>query len=644
MVGVNGKGRRAAAFAPYLLIAAAGFFAAYYQLFTQYAPQDDEGFVLLTLDQFLGGKDLYGSVYAQYGPFFYEFYAGIFGALRLAVDNDANRLIAATMWAGLPIGIGLLCARICRTHVVGAIAALIAFPLMGLVATTPGHPVGLSAVLTFAALAALLWNYNGEPRPQRTMICAGVALGLLAMTKINVGGLELAGLLAAALIALPTPAKAGSLLRIAGAAIALGTPIALMASNLDIQWVRSFLMLELTAIVALLLAAWGPALKAKPGAPSVWRVLLWTFGAAAAAAFVACAIVIVLGTSPNDLIHGVLLDPLDQPDVILKAPDLPFGTTYWVPLLLICGWIAARQLRPGERLSATTQGWLRLAAALALLVSATWFWWSAAPVLQGRLVVPLLLAWLAVAVPSQIEISAWQRFLRLAASLLVVLGLLQAYPVSGDHLSSGLTGFIVLAAFVVRDALALLQSAPHKAGSRPSWIVPAIAVAAVTAAFFAVAGLARPGYRAQQAYAERPALKIRGAERWHLKRENAKTLEALVADLDRLGCDPVISFPGLNSLYYWSGRHPPTAQNAGDWMFLLDNERQQQVVDAVRDKPNLCVVVNTDIADFWRFLSRNDKFPSGPMLTYLGSGFKEVDQVTNGRVFYTFKIWKRAEK
>jgi hypothetical protein len=637
-----GRFRRYAVYAPYAVIAIAGFFAAYYAVFNQYAPQDDEGFVLLTIDRFLNGGDLYGAVYAQYGPFFYEFYSAIFGALGLAIDNDTNRMIAVTMWAVLPAGIGLLSARICRSHVVGWIATLIAFPMMSLVATTPSHPVGLSAVLTFAALVGLLWNYNGEPHPQRTLMCAGAALGLLTMTKINVGGLELAGFTAAALIALPTTTKGALPLRLAGAAIALLAPIALMSSNLDIQWVRAFLMLMLTAVAAILLTAWGPAQADKPGAPSVWRALLWTFGGAAVAALISCLIVMVLGTSPSELIHGILLDPADQPDVILKAPDLPFGTTYWAPLLMIGGWLVAHFLRPGERLSAATRGWLRLAAALALLVSATWFWWKDMPVLHGRLIVPLLLAWLTVAVPTQIEISPWQRFLRLAAALLVVLGLLQAYPVAGDHLSSGLTGFVVLAAFVVSDALALLQIAPARTTRRSSWLVPVVGVAAATAAFFLVAGLLRPGYYDHKAYADLPALKVRGAERLHIAPRNAKVLEALAPHLDRLGCDPVISFPGLNSLYYWSKRHPPTGQNAGDWMFLLDAKRQQEVVDAVKDEPHLCVVVNLEIAEFWKHLSKDKAFPPGPMLTYLSGGFTEVDQVTNGDIFYTYRIWKRT--
>jgi hypothetical protein len=358
---------------------------------------------------------------------------------------------------------------------------------------------------------------------------------------------------------------------------------------------------------------------------------------------ISCLIVVVLGTSPNELIHGVLLDPANQPATILKAPDLPFGTTYWAPLLLIAGWLIARYLKPAERLGATTQAWLRIAAALALLVSATWFWWEHAPVLHGRLIIPLLLAWLTVAVPRQVEISTWQRFLRLAAGLLVVLGLLQAYPVAGDHLSSGLTGFIVLAAFVVADALALLRTEATQPSERPSWLLPVGAIAVATTAFFLVAGLIRPGYNDHKAYAARPALHLRGVERLHLPAQNAKVLESLVADLDRLGCDPVISFPGLNSLYYWSDRHPPTGQNAGDWMFLLDSKRQQEVVDAVKNKPRLCVVANLEIADFWKDLSKDKAFPPGPLLSYVSTGFTQVDQVTNGTVFYTYRIWKRTK-
>ena len=105
---VTDQGRRVAVFAPYLVIVVAGFFAAYYQVFTSYAPQDDEGFVLLTFDQFMGGGSLYGDVYAQYGPFFYELYSAIFGALGLTGG------VALLFTAGAAGGVGSIMTQLAR--------------------------------------------------------------------------------------------------------------------------------------------------------------------------------------------------------------------------------------------------------------------------------------------------------------------------------------------------------------------------------------------------------------------------------------------------------------------------------------------------------------------------------------------------
>jgi hypothetical protein len=60
------------------------------------------------------------------------------------------------------------------------------------------------------------------------------------------------------------------------------------------------------------------------------------------------------------------------------------------------------------------------------------------------------------------------------------------------------------------------------------------------------------------------------------------------------GCDPLVMMPGYPSLYLWSGLRPPTGQNAAAWVKLFQASRQQEVVDAIKDKPKLCVIRNEE--------------------------------------------------
>ena len=46
--------------------------AGYFRIFNWFAPWDDEGYMLVSLDAFHRGGRLYDEVYTSYGPFYFE--------------------------------------------------------------------------------------------------------------------------------------------------------------------------------------------------------------------------------------------------------------------------------------------------------------------------------------------------------------------------------------------------------------------------------------------------------------------------------------------------------------------------------------------------------------------------------------------
>ena len=100
------------AVAVYAIVAIVATVAAYLTLFTQFAPYDDEGTVLVTLKAFVHGDTLYRDVYSEYGPFYYEVFGGLFALTGHAVTTDASRSIVIVVWVGTSLLFGLAAQRL----------------------------------------------------------------------------------------------------------------------------------------------------------------------------------------------------------------------------------------------------------------------------------------------------------------------------------------------------------------------------------------------------------------------------------------------------------------------------------------------------------------------------------------------------
>src|SRR4051812_47868311 len=78
-------------------------FAGYKRLFIWFAPWDDEGYMLVSLDSFHGGGRLYDEVYTSYGPFYFESMDAIFRLGGLAITHDHGRLVSLAVWVAVSL-------------------------------------------------------------------------------------------------------------------------------------------------------------------------------------------------------------------------------------------------------------------------------------------------------------------------------------------------------------------------------------------------------------------------------------------------------------------------------------------------------------------------------------------------------------
>jgi hypothetical protein len=225
----------------------------------------------------------------------------------------------------------------------------------------------------------------------------------------------------------------------------------------------------------------------------------------------------------------------------------------------------------------------------------------------------LPLAWIAARPPRDVEHDSTVAYFRLFCPALAVLLSLQAFPVAGTQVSVGALGLVPLGAIILSDGIRQLR---HAYVARPAPLVPAtwVAPAALLVnlafgsliAFWAMAGF----------WSATP-LGLRGAESVRAPAEQGTQLRALVASIDR-DCSSFITFPGMNSFYFWTAKEPPVGVMAEFWWLEIKEQEQQSLVSELEPRQRLCVLKNQRVVDFWN-MGRHA--PQGPLIDFIDHDF-----------------------
>ena len=200
---------------------------------------------------------------------------------------------------------------------------------------------------------------------------------------------------------------------------------------------------------------------------------------------------------------------------------------------------------------------------------------------------------------------------------------------AGSQVSFAALLFVPVGGLILADGLRQVsewQSARHAGHPGRGGLVALITTAVVAALAFQA--LVQPAILRVGDYRGMKPLPFAGAD---LVRQPAAQTDALARIVNGLKarCDTFVSQPGLNSFYFWAGMAPPGRLNLGDWMFLLNDRQQQDVVDAIRPVRRLCQLRNDDALAVWTGENRNPgegrPLPDRPLLRYLDRGFEPLD-------------------
>ena len=614
----------AAAIGLYAVVAITAMVAAYFWIFTEFAPYDDEGTLLMTLKAFVHGHVLYRDVWSVYGPFYYELFGGLFSLTGWAITTDASRSIVIVIWVGTSLMFGLAAQRLTGRLALGVAGMAVAYSTLNVLANEPMHPQALCVVLLGAFV---LLAVSG---PTRRVAWAGggcgVLLAALVLTKVNLGVFGVAAVALAAALAAEPIQRRGWLRWIVILAY-LTVPVFVLARDLNLSWVRELLLLETFAAVALMVAAQA----ARPESDGDGAPTRWLRGAVAGfvVAFVAMVgVILVTGPSLADIYHGMVTEAFRIRDITFgQFPFPPGSAVAWSVIAAGAAVVATRLRAAGVGRSSIWLALVRAGVGLAI-------WLNVAHVVVigfnpssgNPEVVPMLLAWVAAIPPAGVEESAYKRFLRVLLPALAVAETLQVYPTPGSQMGIAAVSFVPVGALCLGDALTELRawSASRGADHLSSFKTIAGVAAVSLAGILALDAIVLPAFTSALIYREQPKLALPGAELMRLAEPQNEQYTELVSLLHQNDCSTFLGYPTVNSLYLWSGLEAPSPQLPNAWMYALDESQQQMAVEGFRASRRPCAIRDEELAQPYL---KGRPPPNTPLMQYLSNNFKPVATV-----------------
>ena len=592
------------------------------RMFTGFASYDDEGYMLIALRSFVDHGSLYKDVFTQYGPFFYELWGTVFGALGITVDLDSGRVVTLIVWVLASLVIGLSTYRMTGSIVLGVIGQMLTFTALNVAANEPMHPGGLISLLLslIVAVACLV----RERLSVYSMAALGMLLAALTLTKINVG---VFAVMAVALVAVACYPSLSSRrwLRYGVEALFVAFPILLMAGKLSEPWARAYAFHVAAAALAVVIA-----LRARSIASRAPQELLWIVGGFAVTAGLVLLAILGAGTGPGSLFEGVITQPLRQAD----AFSIPFPYSDRLlfldalALATVVGYALLSRRRPAS------EAWFRnVVPIFSILVGAQIALSAVGKTLPFDSVVSpgyefglLAFAWV-VLLPAAGDGDRRSAFAQTLLAPLAVLEALHAYPVAGSQVAWSTFLLIPVGLVCVGNGARGLVAA-----AGPEWRGTVVATGAVVAAIFVLfiadETVRKPLHDNRAAYDAATPLELPGAERVRVGTpEEAVVYRHVTAAIDRY-CNAFLTLPGMNSFYFWTGQEPPTGNNATAWTTLFDDSRQRDVIEETRGIEGLCLLESEPLALGWTAGAP----PEGPLVSYLHRGFRPIATVGSYRL------------
>lgn len=583
-----------------LFLAVAGTYASY-AAYSGFSSYDDEGYLMISLQGYREGAPLYDSVFSRYGPFYYQWHDLIRWPAAVAVTHDTTRLITLAHWLAAAILLGTATGILTRSALAGAFAFMQSTLHLRSLVNEPGHPQELVVLLLAASALAAAAGSRGR----MSLLLLGALVATLALTKINVGAFQGSALLIAVVLA-GAGSRLGVWARVGGMLLGAGLPVLLMRHHLSQGWA-----LQLCLLCGCSAAAGvAPWMRMPRGDGSVRRDLLRAGLGFFLIAGPVLAMALIRGSSPGGILEAILVAPARIPAIFWYEHEMSRGAVFLsvASLALAVAVFRLPEERCTPSLVAAAKGVYGTLGALVLAgrpgeqldFLLPWAWILLLPAGKGLGPDPFPRGFLVLA-------TTWQAF--------------QVYPVAGTQVA--VATFLLAAVFTacLADAVRHFVPAPGPGGRLRGLLVPS--PWAVLLVLFSVFWCNPVAQKA--AYERLEPCGLRGAGKVRMEASQAAAFRAVAAHLEAES-DVFFTYPGLNSLYFWTDRRPLTGQNTTTWMTLLDDARQREILDRLKAARRPRIVVDGASLALW---SRTPESGSGPLVGHIRTDYREVARFGN---------------
>jgi len=287
----------------FVFITALAGIAGYYRMFTGFNFYDDEGALMVTVKEYLGGLKLYKQIVVPYGPVYYLYNWVVRTLSGTPVTHDVVRMSSLIPMLLTAVLSAWIVFRFTDSLVLASATHLLTFlTLSSFFHNEPGHPQELCILL----LVCLLACGTAISKPSQRLlglILLGALTAALFLIKVNIGAFAF---LAAALALLShSPVTRRSRFAFnAVAAACVVLPAVLMHAHLGEESARLYAGFVTISMIAVLLVLFAMARTGQLSSRDYWIAIV-----SFASTFVGVTLVMkAQGVVLNRMLHALVLD------------------------------------------------------------------------------------------------------------------------------------------------------------------------------------------------------------------------------------------------------------------------------------------------------------------------------------------------
>ena len=203
------------------------------------------------------------------------------------------------------------------------------------------------------------------------------------------------------------------------------------------------------------------------------------------------------------------------------------------------------------------------------------------------------------------------------------------YPVAGSQTYCATLLCAVAGIVVLHDGAADLAAFTSR-GNRSARISTGLAWSVLVAGTLMKCSLwASSGL---EEYRHFTPLGLPGSRLIRLPPERVTAIRALAEEI-RADCDSYLSFPGVNSYYFWSKKEPVTGFNTTNWMYFLTDRQRADIETGLARLSRPCIVIHRKALAMWMQGRPLDPTPA----TYVNEHFRYKTTIDN------YEIWVKKD-